>query len=274
MPDKPSFDEYKAWCVEALGINLDDPRFKLFYDLNVGRVLSTAQEHPFFLGADEFLSEACLEYDAAGPFGLLMGKNEIQLVTKPFDSVINKSYRKNIAFNDRYPRAPREGWLVPDNWFSSLDDLIRGTIVTKYIDGPEFLSKRLTDLAKRLSLDSLVSSRESDSGYYAYHFSLKMPVQVAQIDMTPIDLVTSVEIQITTQLQEILRKLTHGLYEELRIDPRHDKRAWKWDFGSSRFQASYLGHTLHMLEGMIVQLKNKALAETKAAVVDIKGDAE
>lgn len=273
MPEKPKFEDYKAWLIESLSIDLDDPRYKLFYELNATRVLTTAQQHRFFLDAERFLSDVSAEYDAAGPYGLLMGRNEIQLVTKPFDSVINKSYRKNIAFNNRFPKEPLDGWCTPSQWFTAFDDIVRGTIVTKYIDAPEFLSSKLTEFADTLSLVSSVSSRESDSGYYAYHFYLSIPVEIAQVDMQPSQIDMKVELQITTQLQEILRKLTHGFYEELRLDPKQDRRAWKWDFQSPRFQASYLGHTLHLLEGVIVQLKNRNVSGHPKTELEAKGEA-
>lgn len=269
MPAKPKYEEYKTWLYETHHIDLNDRRYKTFYELNATRALDTVQQHAFFVDLDKFLLETESLYDENGSFGLLMGKNEVKLFKKPFESVINKSFRKNIAFNRRFPAPPMDGWLLPENWFASFDDLIRGTIVTKYIDAPEFLSSRMQGYATKNGLEASVTSRESDSGYYAYHFYLTVPMEMAAVDMNPMDTNVKIEIQITTQLQEILRKLTHGFYEELRLDPLQDKRAWKWDFQSPRFQASYLGHTLHLLEGVIVQLKNRS--ETKVPEDDAMG---
>lgn len=65
-----------------------------------------------------------------------------------------------------------------------------------------------------------------------------------------------VEVQLTTQLQEVLYDLTHGLYEELRIKIEEPIAPWQWDYSSPRFKPSYMGHTLHMLEAIILEVRN------------------
>jgi hypothetical protein len=32
---------------------------------------------------------------------------------------------------------------------------------------------------------------------------------------------------------------------------------WKWQFDTPRFKGSYIGHALHLLEGIILALKNE-----------------
>ena len=62
------------------------------------------------------------------------------------------------------------------------------------------------------------------------------------------------EIQITTEMQHMLYELTHRFYDRERNLSPKDPHSWKWDYRSARFSASYLSHTLHLLEGMILQL--------------------
>jgi hypothetical protein len=70
-----------------------------------------------------------------------------------------------------------------------------------------------------------------------------------------------VEIQLTTQLQEVLRSLTHPFYEAERLLRNPDKGKWKWDFSSGRFKVGYLSHTLHLLESVILETRDKVRSE-------------
>ncbi|WP_156652696.1 hypothetical protein [Methylobacterium sp. Leaf86] len=262
MP-RPSYEEYPAWLREQHEIDLAEARYKTHYEINSTSILAEVTGHKFVAEIDGVLNGANLDYRNTSNYQLLMSGAEISFQRKPFESVINKSYRKNIAFNRKFPKEPEDGWFLPSNWYSKCNDIIRGTLVTKYIDGPSFLAQKLVTHAESCNLQAEIDTMESDSGYYAYHFYTKIPVPIVSFDLNSKEAVPlSVEIQITTQLQEILRQLTHGFYEQLRIEPNQDRRAWKWDVDSPRFQASYLGHTLHLLEGMIVQLKNRAAAQT------------
>ena len=36
---------------------------------------------------------------------------------------------------------------------------------------------------------------------------------------------------------------------------------WKWQPSSAQFKGAFFGHTLHLLEGMIVELKNEMAKE-------------
>ena len=86
------------------------------------------------------------------------------------------------------------------------------------------------------------------------NYPLTMPTLKWESTKTEI----SLEIQITTQLQEVIRKLLHSFYEERRSEkPQKNKRQWQWDYRSEEFGANYLGHILHYLEGMIVEIREK-----------------
>jgi hypothetical protein len=64
-----------------------------------------------------------------------------------------------------------------------------------------------------------------------------------------------------TQLAEVITSLTHVLYEERR-DGTADggDGSWKWEARSQRFRSAYLGHGLHLLEGIIQTFKDEMLA--------------
>jgi hypothetical protein len=75
-----------------------------------------------------------------------------------------------------------------------------------------------------------------------------------------------IELQLTTQLQEIVYKLTHEVYTAVRHQEHTDRDRWKWEYKTRRFRAGYLGHTLHMLEGLIAEMRDSAQSD-KADVV-------
>ncbi len=83
------------------------------------------------------------------------------------------------------------------------------------------------------------------------------------------DVNLQVEIQLTTQLQEILYKITHKNYEVLR-DQRieGDRSAWKWEVKTNRFRAGYLGHTLHLLEAIIMDLRDEDISNQINNIVE------
>ena len=87
------------------------------------------------------------------------------------------------------------------------------------------------------------------------------------------------ELQLSTQLAEVITSLTHGLYEKRRAASGDDRGGnWKWDAGSPLFRSAYLGHGLHLLEGVIQTFRDDVLdlspkpatSETDAAVEEVR----
>ena len=70
-------------------------------------------------------------------------------------------------------------------------------------------------------------------------------------------------MQITTQLQEVIRKLLHKHYESRRKRTTPDELKWQWDYKSDEFSANYLGHILHYIEGMIMEVRDKQEGKNK-----------
>jgi hypothetical protein len=65
-------------------------------------------------------------------------------------------------------------------------------------------------------------------------------------------------------MQNMLYELTHTFYDKERHVVPKDPHSWKWDYRSARFSASYLSHTLHLVEGMILQLYEDIEREKRA----------
>src|SRR5207249_4030342 len=100
-----------------------------------------------------------------------------------------------------------------------------------------------------------VSLEAKTEGYYAAHLEARSTFEIPRIDWDTQLVEISVELQITTQLQEVILSLTHKFYEERRErEPKRDQVGWQWDYQSPEFSANYLGHVLHFIEGTIIEV--------------------
>jgi ppGpp synthetase/RelA/SpoT-type nucleotidyltranferase len=264
--DIPTFEEYLEWAEHNLECKLLDKATERSYEQNSNLAYATVEGHPFVAELPRFLGACEEQYNSLYGVGLFMSPvREIKLDRKSYSSVVNKSYRVNVLENERFPDSPEDGWITPSNWYERLTDIVRTRLVCKLIDGPKYLAERLKQRAADHELRSSHKTHQRDAGYYAYHFYVLITVPLLINERgetrTP-DVDLSVEIQLTTQLQEVLYDLTHPIYERLRIADQPDSAAWKWDYGSPRFMAAYMGHTLHMLEAIILDLRDKGRTRT------------
>ena len=150
------------------------------------------------------------------------------------------------------------------NWFSRINDTVRTCFVVKYLDGVNFLASQFADRAKAAEYKSRVDYEAKEEGYYAAHFYVSFPCEVPREDWDTKDETISVEIQITTQLQEVIRHLLHKYYEQRRAQRPIPHVKWQWDYRSDEFAANYIGHILHYLEGMIVDVRDKRIGKETA----------
>jgi hypothetical protein len=114
--------------------------------------------------------------------------------------------------------------------------------------------------ADRFGLTSRGYSQERDDGYYAFHSYVTFEAELFDAKWNSVPAGVEVEIQITTQLQEVLRNLTHPLYERRRLQADDHSGKWKWEFDSNRFRLAYLSHALHLLESMILDSRKGVLS--------------
>lgn len=257
-------EQYLKWSAETIDSRLEDTRIESLYVTNSNNIFNSVCQHPFFVGfthkskawQDLYLQNTKTE--------LFMGSCEPKLVIKPFTSVIEKIFRQNVLWNKGFPDPPSDGWYDHQNIYTRFNDLVRGSLVCRFIDGPAFVSDSLVSYAKEHHLDSRLYTQERDDGYYAFHVYIKFPVTVFDLEWKKIETTTEVEIQVTTQLQEVLRSLTHKFYESQRLEIKPDKGKWKWDFSSSRFKVGYLSHTLHLLESVIVESRDAVMNKDAA----------
>lgn len=258
---RPNYQTY----LETIAPGLNFPERKR-YDLNLIQIRNALSGTQFVKGLFGFLESLAQEY-APGHPELLFGEvRDPKLFTKTYDSAINKTYRANVLFNRNYPEPPKDGRIDGANFYRRINDIIRTRLVCRYLDGPQFVAERLQKYCEQLNIPCRVHAMNNDRGYYAWHFYCRNQMDVfggAGVISEEIEF----ELQITTQLVDVLDALTHTLYEADRVTPggRPDD-SWKWQPETQRFKSAYLGHTLHLLEGVILGLKNEVMAPNEHAL--------
>jgi hypothetical protein len=254
--EKPrQLHEYKAWLNSGQNLRIDSVT-ETHYRTVADRIRVELAASPFWrewLGNMKLFQDT---YFVETGYLLLMPNRDPELLTKPFESALLKSFRQNVLRNDRWPDEPIGGWVLPTNWFSKINDIARTVVAVKYLDGVKFLGEQTMALAARLGLESRIDFEAKEEGYYAGHLYVYQDVEVPRLTWDMERAHVSFEIQITTQLQEVIRLLLHKYYEERRGGPESDTK-WQWDYGSDQFVANYLGHILHYVEGMIMDVRGR-----------------
>jgi hypothetical protein len=250
--------DYFEWAEKRLGVEFGSERSRNLYDVNLRTAYNTVTHHDFYTQLDMKLKAWSDDYKLKTGSPLLMEDRVPSLLIKPYDSAVNKSFRTNVLWNKSFPRPPSGGWVIPDNLFYRFNDGLRTTLVCKFIDGPNFTVEKLSAYANEIGFASKWYSQEKEEGYYAFHFYVTTEIDFYDANLRMQRLPIQVEIQVTTQLQEVLRGLTHLFYEQNRLEAEVSNSQWKWEYGSNRFRASYLSHTLHLLEAVIVQSRDQS----------------
>jgi len=67
------------------------------------------------------------------------------------------------------------------------------------------------------------------------------------------------EIQVTTQIKDVIKGLLHKYYEVSRTTSRVPSiEEMSWNYRNEEFIATYLGHILHYVEGMIIEVRDRS----------------
>lgn len=246
--DKPSLDEYsqKLQAEAPPGALYTSAKYYTSY-LNG---LTEEIKSGYFNQLMRALVESKSEY-VQPEMLFLGGPADIELLHKPLNSVLDKIYRNNVLFNRSWPNDPKTK-LSLSNFHLSLEDLFRSRIICRYMDGPKFACESLKSFCDRKGISSYFRNVTTNLGYHAWHFYYTQPVEDFGGN-GPADL--KVEVQFTTQLAEVISALTHIQYEKTRLGRRPDP-GWEWDVKSDQFKPYYLGHGLHLLEGVILEYRN------------------
>jgi hypothetical protein len=260
--EKPSnLDEYKAWLRTEHGIdNLE--QLPTHYGNASDQMRRAFAGLPFWTGLKQGrLRDFEEEYQLVHRgYPLLLQPDLPDLQTKSYESLIGKTFRINVLRNRNWPGEPmlrgKKAWILPRHWFNTINDLVRTCFVVKYFDGVKFLASQLAEECEQVGLRCSTVLEARDEGHYAAHLYVSYDCEITSLSWQPEIISTTAELQITTQVQDVIRTMLHRLYERSREQPV-PAGDWKWDHSSSEFATNYLGHILHYLEGMIVEVRDK-----------------
>lgn len=249
-----NMEEYIRWLRSKHDVEIS-PRTAVHYESVTNRVKSELERSDFWTNLTRNLREYDDEYRIVTGYPLL-ARTDLQVLVKPYSSFLLKTFRKNVIDNKYWPDEPGGGWVLPENWFSKINDILRTLIVVKYLDGVQFMSDRVKTLCGEHDQKCRTFFEAREEGYYAAHLYTKQRFEIPSFTWDTERVDVSIEIQVTTQLQEVIRRLLHTYYEDHRRQGTR-KEKWQWDFRSEEFSANYLGHILHYVEGMIMEVREK-----------------
>lgn len=254
-----SLDDYLKWMKTEQGCDFEGAECKNRFNTNISAIFGTITSSNIVDKIESKLVEWSNEYESETGSTLFMDKPKLDFRQKTYDSMIDKTFRVNALWNRKFPDSPpNDGWITAENVYHRINDLVRTYLVCKFIDGPKFLTEKLIEFCHINDTKCKCYSQERDEGYYAYHFYLYFDVSILGPDWIEQKVEAMAEIQVTTQLQEVLKDLTHHYFEITRLEPKSYDDKWKWEVASNRFRSAYMCHTLHLLEAIILDLRKKA----------------
>lgn len=248
--------EFIEWLKEELHISIDD-RYRFYYETITKQLKTDFENSVFWNKVMSELIEINDKYLVKKGVHLLIPTNRPIIFIKPLDSLIIKVYRKNILNNDNFPAPPINGWITPENWLTQINDIIRTTLTVKYLDGVPFIINEIDTIAKEQNLKFGSSFEAREEGYYAAHGGVMHKFSIPDQNFSPTSIEMNIEIQVTTQIQEIIKTLLHKHYEEKRKVELPKDYKWQWDYKCPEFIPNYLGHIVHYVEGMIIEIRDK-----------------
>lgn len=257
----PKVEEYEKYLEDnILGYGL--LRLKRYYESVTLIMEKNFEKSSFFKAVNDNLKTYNEEYLMAKGYKLFSSVKPLQLDIKSFGSMIRKCYRKDIlSYSDvmgkPFEWESKENWIDPSRCFEKFTDILRTRISVRYLDGAIFVAKKLKALADSMGLKSNLEYKAKEEGYYAIHFDLISNFEVPSIDFDPIEIQTSIEFQVNTEIQNLIIDLAHKYYEERRMCLKNVDDIWQWDFKCDEFVPNYLGHIIHYIEGMIMDVRER-----------------
>lgn len=256
-----NIDEFKTWFETKFKYNLRN--YGNYYKAATQLLHNTFVASTFWDAVKKELPNINDTYRMQKGYPLLTKTEPPEIYIKSLESLLIKAYRKNQLNNPNFPDPPSDDWITPENWLTSVNDILRTTIVVKYLDGVEYLLQRLAEIANDYSCKLDYSLEAREEGYYAAHGGLKISLDLIDESFQSSPQVMNIEIQVTTELQEIIKTLLHKHYEENRKKTKPKNYKWQWDYQCDEFSSNYLGHIVHYVEGMIVEIRDKQNCDIK-----------
>jgi hypothetical protein len=243
-----SVEQYQIWLIQQ-NSQFDYNLAKRRYEYLTVEIKEWILKSEFWIQYIDMLEILNKENLSIKGFPLLMSK-EVNLLHKSWESFYLKSFRRNILENKNFPKAPNSGWHYPNTDDFNLNDVFRCMVIVKYLDGVKFLESKQKEYFNKQKINYNTAFEARDYGYYACHSYLNIAYPNNKINY-------KIEIQITTQLQENIKQLTHKFYDSRRREKIDKSEKWQWNHNSPEFDANYLGHILHYLEAVILRLREE-----------------
>jgi hypothetical protein len=253
--DIPTFEEFQDWMKDNVDVVIDSSNIN-HYNTAAMRMKDQLEKSSFWKLLCKSINEYNDEYFGIYGTDLLKERKNPVIVAKPGVSFVDKVYRENFVNNLGFPKKPEGGWVTPDNWFERINDIVRTTIVVRYLDGIEYIASRLEGLCSRESrLIGKCKYLAKIEGYYAAHLYFRMDFEIPGMRWDTRRVVSPVEMQITTQVKEMIKELLYPHYAEERSRRYSEGDVWQWRYESPEFARNYLGHIIHYVEGMMVGIR-------------------
>ncbi len=255
--DKPTnIEQYKEWLKAERGIEITK-QTHTYFDSVAYKIHKDFTESAFWRNVLTDLNRLHQRFFLDTKYKLFLDPTPPTFDIKSFPSFLLKTFRKNVLNNAKWPDTPEGGWFLPDNWIGRVNDIVRTYFTVKYLDGVTFFARALEDLANKHGLQHTMDFEAKEEGYYAVHFYVTFQAEIPTEGWDTRNVSVSIEIQITTQLQEVIRNLLHKYYEDRRKELSPLSTKWQWDYRAEEFSTNYLGHILHYIEGMIMEIRDK-----------------
>lgn len=262
MTEKPKdLESYKKWLKKEHNIKNFD-LIQSHYEKGAHGIKKDFEESKIWIELLHHLKEYNNDYLVITGYDLLTPGFTPELKIKPFKSLLEKTFRKNILENKNWPHEPKNGWILPENWFYRINDIIRTLFIVKYLDGVDFIIDKIESHCTEYEMVCRHHLEAREEGYYAAHLYTQQNFEIPKIPWNTERVDLTIEIQITTQLQDVIRVLLHKYYEERRKTIKEDSIKWQWNYKSDEFITNYLGHILHYVEGMIMEIREKQKEES------------
>lgn len=253
--------EYVEWLKEKHNVEIKTEDETYYYTV-ANKVKLDLVKSNFWIELMGNIRRYDQEFQLSTGYPLFIPNFEPNLDIKSFESFLLKTFRKNVLENNLWPDEPENGWILPNNWFSKIQDIVRTLFIVKYFDGVDFFISKIDSICKHNMIPCKVFYEAREEGYYAAHLYLQQSFEIPRVTWDTERVIFSIEVQITTQLQEVIRRLLHTYYEKRRRMARKPLEKWQWDYKSDEFCVSYLGHILHYVEGMIMEIREKQKEKT------------
>jgi len=257
----PTLEEYQNF-VEKNVLQFALPKMRKYYELVIATMKVNFEKSEFFRRLDQELPRYNEEYLRDKKYVLFTKFQPIIMDTKPFDSMICKCYRQDIIDNPHWIKRVFDWkdeytWMNPLQCFETFSDILRTRISVRYLDGAIFVLEKLKLLADSLRLSYEYDYKAEEEGYYAIHFDLIAPFEIPSLEFETRKIKSRVEIQVNTEIQDLILALTHKYYEEGRMKSKVSSEKWQWDYECEEFLPNYLGHIIHYIEGMIMEVRKR-----------------